>query len=94
MSVEGIPMEDLHEELNRVAPGSADERQILATARQRRQDKTDEFRAVRNNRLEQTAEHGVIDPAAAQQIGKEAIEHVTGEHRIPVEVIDNPGKMH
>ena len=94
MSVEGIRMDDLHQELDRVAHGSGDEHKILEEARQRREHKTDEFRIIRNAGLEAASENGIVHGTEAQHVTKVAIEQVTGEHEIPVEVIEHPGTMH
>lgn len=94
MSVEGIKVDDLHKQVASTVPRSPEERKVLEAVRQRREQKTDEFRVIRNNALEQSAENGVIEPRAAQHAGQVAIEQVTGEHEIPVEVIHNPGTMH
>lgn len=94
MSLEGVPMEDLHEELEHVAPGSAKEKEILRTARQRREHKTDEFRLVRNSNMSEAAHEGVVRGREAQHAAKVAIEQVTGEHQIPVDVIEHPEQMH
>lgn len=93
MSVEKFPVEDLHSELQRVAPGSPEEEAILEEARARREQKTNEFRVVRNAGLEQTAENGIVDPTAAQQITKIAIKKTASSQEIPVEVVNHSGKM-
>jgi hypothetical protein len=94
MSVEDVPMQDLHQELARLAPGSPEEQDVLQKARERRDHKTDEFRVVRNDAMNDTAEHGVIRGHEAQHAAQIAITQVTGEHAIPVEIIEHPGTMH
>lgn len=89
-----VPMEDLHQKLGDIAPNSDEEKRILEEARARKEHKTDEFRIIRNEGLKQTAEHGVIDPTAAQHVAHVAIEKAGGRQEIPVEVIQNPDKMH
>lgn len=94
MSVEDIPMQDLHQELASLAPGSPEEQAVLQKARERRDHKTDEFRVVRNNAMHDTAEHGVIRGHEAQHAAHIAIRQVTGEHEIPVEITEHSGTMH
>jgi hypothetical protein len=96
MSEDGIQIrvDDLHQELSGVPPGSPQEKAILGKLRDRREHKTGEFRVVRNEGLEQTAENGVVDPNAAKQIGKDAITHAGGSHEIPITIVEDPGRMH
>jgi len=94
MSVENVPMEDLQQELARVAPGSPEEQRVLDQARQRREEKTDEFRIVRNAELEAASENGIVRGTQAQHAAQKAIEQVTGEHQIPVAHPDAPHTSH
>jgi hypothetical protein len=94
MSVEGIDVKDLHEELAGAVPGSPEEKAVLGKLRDRREQKTDEFRVVRNANMSEAAHEGVVRGREAQHAAKVAIEQVTGEHEIPVDVIDRPEQMH
>ncbi len=94
MSLEGLPMEDLHQELSQTVPGSDKEKAILQAARARREHKTDEFRIVRNANMSEVAHEGIVRGREAQHAAKVAIEQVTGEHQIPVQVLDHPDQKH
>jgi hypothetical protein len=86
------PMEDLHAELSRVAPGSAEEKAILARGRQRVEHQTDEFRIEKIPKLlEASSDRQIVGSDVARHVAHAAIEQVTDEHRIPVEVLHPDG---
>ncbi len=78
-------MEDLHEELQRVAHGSPEEQEILKRGRERVEHKTDEFRLVRNAGLRAAASspERIIRQNTSRDIGRTAVELITDEHRLP-----------
>ena len=65
-------------------PGSPEEKAAYQAFIAAKAAKTGEFTAVRNQKLEaETGENGVVRPQTARQLGQEALNHVTREHRIP-----------
>lgn len=71
---------DLKKRLDGVEVGSSEEKTILAEARRRRAQQTDEFAALHVSAMEANAdESGVLLPGAAQYAAEKALGQVTGE---------------
>ncbi|HEX7632703.1 MAG TPA: hypothetical protein VF401_00090 [Candidatus Saccharimonadales bacterium] len=64
---------------------------VLAAARQKRNQETDEFAVIKADQLkDHAAVNGTIHREAARLAGREAVEHVTGEHQIVPRMPEEP----
>jgi hypothetical protein len=85
------PLEAIQNDLrsSELVPGSDEEKRLHEEGRQARALDTSELQTIKAGELEAAAaEHGVIRRDAAQHAAHIAVEQVTGEHRVPVEVFD------
>jgi hypothetical protein len=84
-------LEEIQKDLKNPAlePGSEAEQHLLEEGRAARALDTSELQIIKAGELEAAAaEHGVIRREAAQHAAHVAVEQVTGEHRVPVQIFD------
>jgi hypothetical protein len=103
MSLENIQNEFRNPNL---VPGSAEEKDLLLQLRTKKQQNTDDFKALKKDALDiVVSEKGVVAPVAAQHAAEMAMEIVTGEHSVvpaqpnvelpaPVTPEDQPPVLH
>jgi hypothetical protein len=80
-----MPLHEIRNQMQGLAPGSAEEAALLMQARGINRANNSQIGEVKAAELEKNASaERVVDPATARHAGNIAVEQVTGEFQVPV----------